>query len=81
MDKETIKNKVVEIVIENVNPSLKNIEIDDNANLIDYGMSSLSFIRMIVALEDEFNIEFDEMSDSSQFRTINKILKYVCENV
>lgn len=35
-------------------------EFAQTENLIELGMTSLSFVKLIVVLETEFNIEFDD---------------------
>lgn len=55
-----IEEKVVEILQNN--SKLKNIEIDklNKISFNDLGVNSLNFIKIIVELEDAFDIEFDD---------------------
>lgn len=58
-------------------------ETDDEENILDYGMDSLAYIRLIISLEDYFDIEFDDeelvenklISVTGFSETINEILK------
>lgn len=47
-------------------------------NLEDYGLDSLMFIHLILALESEFSIQVpDELLIIGEFNTINKISKHI----
>lgn len=69
------ESKVMEIVREQS-------EIDDEilmeSKLIDFGINSLSFIKIVVALEKEFDFKFDiEDLNIERFETIFSISDYV----
>lgn len=74
------KNRIANIII-NI---FEETEIVDDLFLInlveDLGMDSLTYIELIVSLEDEFNIEFsmDEL-DIEKLKTIDSIAKIVEE--
>lgn len=57
-----ILEKVVQIfekeLEEQLNCTISNIKEEDN--LVDYGMDSLNIIKVILAIEEEYNIEFEE---------------------
>lgn len=57
---EVIEKKVIQ-VLEN-NSKLKNIDVKnlDEITFNDLGVNSLNFIKIIVELEDAFDIEFDD---------------------
>lgn len=62
----------------------KCFELDDNTainfdrELDDYGVNSISFIKMLVLLETELNIEFDEATfNFADYKTPNQILEYI----
>ena len=49
-------------------------EIGNDANLFDAGMSSLASVDVILALEEEFGIEFaEDMMHRKTFESINSI--------
>jgi len=49
-------------------------EVTDDANLFNAGMTSLASVDVILALEEEFGIEFaDHMMHRKTFETINAI--------
>jgi len=74
-----IQTVLIELVIQIINPNIKSKDINFDEELINYGMNSISFLRLLFAIEEKFDMEFDEMLDSSQFSTINKILTYLKE--
>lgn len=58
MDKEQLTKKLEEVIID-VMPELD--EIDMNASIInEYGINSVSLIRLIVAIESKFDVAFDD---------------------
>jgi len=57
--------------VEDINLTLENL----NDNLVEYGMDSISFIQVVVALEEEFDCEIpDSKLLLSELDTINKLL-------
>lgn len=60
MDKDMIKKQSLE-VIEEVIPELDTENLDTSASITDdYDVNSVSIIRLLVGLEDKFNVEFDD---------------------
>ncbi len=62
------------------NVNLKKIinEVNNNDDLFALGMDSISSIKIVVALEEEFDFEFeDEKLSFETLHTINNILKYL----
>lgn len=60
MDKELIKKQSLE-VIEEVLPELDVATVDTSASIKDdYDVNSVSIIKLLVGLEDKFNVEFDD---------------------
>ncbi|MCP1132763.1 acyl carrier protein [Paenibacillus polysaccharolyticus] len=54
------------------------IEISMETNLIQAGVNSISFIKLVILIENEFNISFDEERlDISYFPTIKDIVGYI----
>lgn len=61
-------------------PNLENVKADDD--LTEYGITSISFMQLVIALELEFDIEWsDDALDYSNFLTINNIIGYLNETV
>lgn len=83
IEHDDITKKVVNIVNDVIKPKT-NTEIDINtkSSLSDLGIDSISFIRIIVAIEEAFNFEFDDdMLLITVFQTINDFVVYVNKKV
>lgn len=60
MDREAVKTKVLQ-VISDIFPELDMESLDMSAEITkEYGVNSVSIIQLIVALENEFDIEFED---------------------
>ncbi|QUH29845.1 acyl carrier protein [Vallitalea guaymasensis] len=79
MDKtidEKFKSKLMEI-----------FQLEENAIVLDVslsklGVSSIYYIKMVVGMEDIFNIEFDdECLDYEKFETLSEILEYIKKKI
>ena len=55
MDIEAVKNKIIEIVEENLGMTLS-----ENVSLKENGVDSLSLAHLIVSIEEEFDISFSD---------------------
>ncbi|MEH6989560.1 acyl carrier protein [Cytobacillus firmus] len=75
MNKETLKS----IVTEKVNEVLYlEVSGEDGDDLFEKGLDSISFIRIIVLLEDELNIEIeDDDILLENFHSINMICNLI----
>jgi acyl carrier protein len=55
---------------------VEQIGVDDN--LTDYGLHSLFYVKLIVAIEGHFGIEFDDMDlDINTHPTIGSLVAYI----
>ena len=60
MEKNEIKDKLLEIISEEL-PDVEADKVDISASLADdYGVDSVSLIKMIVDAEATFNVKFDD---------------------
>lgn len=78
MDKNEIQNNIKEVLKKYVHKqeSMQNIKADDS--LLELGINSISFIKIIVQLENVFDIEFPEKDlKSKSFDSLNDIAVYV----
>lgn len=63
--------------------------LDDNrsdinlvTSLDELNINSISFIKLVIAIEEEFNITFeDEYLNNASFRNINEIVNYVKDRI
>lgn len=78
-DIENIKVKILDIINSNVENA--NLQLDQaDEDLVALGMSSISFISVVVALEGAFEIEFpDEYLLISQSNTLNILANIVVD--
>ncbi|NOW06642.1 phosphopantetheine-binding protein [Clostridium beijerinckii] len=72
---EKIIRNIVEVIED---PEVVNNIKEDSDLIHDIGLDSLQLINLIVAIEEEFNIEieFDEF-DFEEVSTVKKLLAYV----
>lgn len=57
-------------------------EIEADVDLFEYGLDSIGFISLIVALEDEYNIYIDEDDlDLDKFNSKNYIVQYILNKI
>lgn len=76
MNLESIEKAICDQIIDNSNGELA--EVDVNKNLEEYGLNSLTFVQLLVGLEDVFDIEFDEEHlKSDVLSTVHLIAEYV----
>lgn len=74
---ETIKLKEIVADILEVDP----LEISNDYNLVDSGIDSISFIKLIILIENSFLIEFaDEDLSVFNLSTLDEIMKYIDQN-
>lgn len=72
------EKKVREILKENIKTSVSFDEIGTEHSLSEIGVNSIDFIKVIVAIETEFDFEFnDEDLDFSMYDNIQKIVSYI----
>lgn len=70
MDKELIRNIIATTAKLQVDIS----ELSDDGNLYDAGLTSLNTVNLMLAIEDQFDIEFDDDSlNRETFKTVNAL--------
>lgn len=75
---KTIEDRVREILQTHAEISVARDDIGSDDNLIEFGINSVTFIKLIVALEIEFDSEFDDsLLDINQFPTIKSLVTYL----
>ena len=53
------RTKIAEIVIERLSKASKNKEITLDSNLKELGLDSLDFVDLLMEMEEQFEIEFE----------------------
>jgi len=80
IENSDVASKVFSIISEMTNTQISNIT--GNITLTDLGVDSITFIKLIVSLEEMFNFEFDDnMLLFTAFPNIQRIIDYVEENM
>jgi len=77
-----LKQKVIDIL--SVHSNLENVNqyLQENDDLTKLNMNSISFIKMIIDLESEFNFEFeDEALDYNKFSSLELLCNYVIDQM
>lgn len=75
-----IRDKIIEII--SFHSDMENIHqyLNKNDDLTKLGMTSISFIKMVVDMEEEFGFEFeDEELDYSKFTSLNLLCSYMVD--
>lgn len=83
MTRQQIKNKVIEIIF-NIYKNLGyDIGLIDKMDLIDdMGMDSVTYMYMVILIENSFDITFDDdVLLVDNFRNVDKIVSIICESV
>jgi acyl carrier protein len=73
-----MNDKIREIVATHAKLSVNPAELADDADLYDAGLSSHASVHLMLALENEFDIEFpDSLLTRDAFRSIGSIAEVV----
>ena len=79
MSSEDIFEKVKEIIIEQL--GVAEAAVTSEASFIDdLGADSLDIVELIMALEEEFDIEIPD-ADAEKVVTVGDVVEYIKENV
>ncbi len=70
---------VIEKLVEDENIKER---LNQEDNLAQLGMNSVSFIKLVVSLEEEFSFEFDDEDlDYKKFTTLTSLCNYVNKKI
>ncbi len=79
MNYEEIEKKVRSIIVEQL--GVAEDEVTSDANIIeDLGADSLDTVELVMAFEEEFDIEIPE-EDTEKIRTVKDAIEYIKEKV
>ena len=79
MSSEEVFEKVKGIIVDQLQVSEPAVTLE--ASFIDdLGADSLDLVELIMALEEEFDIEIPD-SDAEKVATVNDVVEYIKENV
>ena len=69
------RTKVIELIVEQLDADVENISNDDSF-MDDLGADSLDTVELIMAFEEEFDIEIPD-EDAENIRTVGDVIKYL----
>lgn len=79
MSSEEVFEKVKEIIVEQLGVTESSVTTE--ASFIDdLGADSLDIVELIMALEEEFDMEIPD-ADAEKIVTVNDVVEYIKENV
>ena len=79
MSSEQVFDKVKEVIVEQL--GVAEDSVTEEASFIDdLGADSLDIVELIMALEEEFDIEIPD-SDAEKVVTVGDVVDYIKENV
>jgi len=80
MKDEQVISSIEKILEEKVGMKIEQLELNSNTKISDIGISSINYIKMLIALEEEFDIEFkDEQFSIQDFGEVGVIVDYIVE--
>ena len=81
--RELNENRIVEDIVNIVaNKVNKHEQIDKNSSLIELGVDSLTFINIVVGIEQYYNFEFeDEKLSITEFQDVSSLIRYVMHRI
>ena len=79
MDTEEVFDKVKGIIVEQLGVAEASVTMESSF-IDDLGADSLDIVELIMALEEEFDIEIPD-SDAEKVNTVGDVVEYIKENV
>lgn len=74
-DKQAIESKVIGIIVRRLGVKQEDIALEKSI-VDDLGADSLDVVELIVALEDEFDMEIPE-DEAEKIRTVGDAIQYI----
>ena len=76
----TTTNEIFQVVKESMELGQAKIQLEDNLDA--YDIDSLKYIQMLVAIEEHYDIEFDEkMLGMHYFKNFKELVEYIAEEI
>ncbi|MGG4551393.1 acyl carrier protein [Paenibacillus humicus] len=76
-----VVEKIKKIIIENSESGLSAEDINEETTITDIGLDSIGFIKVIVQIEEEFNISVDDnYLTMNSVPTVRSFIDIVCNN-
>lgn len=74
----SVENKVKEIVAEQLNVEMSELEMNKSF-LNDLGADSLDIVELVMAMEEEFELEIPD-EDAEKIQTVQDVITYITEH-
>lgn len=74
----SVENKVKEIIAEQLNVEISELEAPKSF-LNDLGADSLDIVELVMAMEEEFEVEIPD-EDAEKIQTVGDAIKYIEDN-
>ena len=78
MSSEEIFDKVKEIIVEQLGVAEDSVEMESSF-IDDLGADSLDIVELIMALEEEFDMEIPE-AEAEKIQSVNDVVEYITKN-
>ena len=79
MNKEEIKEKVISLIADTL--EIDKNSINEKSNLVsDLEVESLDLVNLVVAFEDEYNVEIPD-NEIKNLQTVEDIINFIEKNV
>ena len=78
MNSEEVFDKVKEIIVEQLGVAENTVTLESSF-IDDLGADSLDIVELIMALEEEFDMEIPD-SDAEKIVTVNDVVEYIKNN-
>ena len=78
MSSEEVFDKIKEIIVEQLGVA-ENSVTEEASFIDDLGADSLDIVELIMALEEEFDMEIPD-ADAEKIVTVNDVVEYIKEN-
>lgn len=74
-----LKKELEQMIMQYVEDEYRNVELKEDTSLIDdLGFDSIMLVELMMEIEDEFNISFDEVDELVEsFDTVGKLMELV----
>ena len=79
MNTEEVFEKVKSVIVEQLGVADASVEMDSSF-IDDLGADSLDIVELVMALEEEFDIEIPD-ADAEKVVTVGDVVEYIKENV
>jgi acyl carrier protein len=75
MTQEERKEKIIAVVVDKLGAEASKVT-DDASFIDDLGADSLDLVELVMALEDEFDVEIPD-EEAEKLRTVKAVLAYI----